>query len=129
MSALAHFAISPDGRWLAYSMRGTPGEMAAIWVREMNSLELRRLTGTEAGLQIFWSPDSRSICFFTPPDRALKTVSVTGGPVNPLAVFVDAPRGGAWGRDGTILFAMGNTGPLMAVSASGGQAREVTRFS
>jgi Tol biopolymer transport system component len=74
----------------------------------------------------FWSPDSRYLGFFA--DGKLKKVDISGGP--PL-VLSDAPDslirgGGAWNRDGVILFS--GPGGLFQVSASGGEAKPVTKI-
>jgi len=54
----------------------------------------------------FWSPDSRSLGFFA--NGNLNRIDATGGPAIAIA---QAPggRGGAWGLDGTILYALGAT--------------------
>src|SRR5207247_1078825 len=57
----------------------------------------------------------------------LKRVDVDGGTPRALA-DVDFPRGGAWGTDGTIIYAPATFGPLYRVSARGGAVEQVTRF-
>jgi Tol biopolymer transport system component len=99
-------AISPNGRFIAYA---TAGDVAAnsiegvgiIQVRALDEAAPRLLAGTEGAREPFWSPDSRTLAFFTAD--ALKRVSVSGGQVERLAAL---PRGwpaGTWSRDGTIL--------------------------
>ncbi len=63
----------------------------------------------------FWSQDTRTLGFFA--DGELKKIDA-GGPPQTLC---DAPagRGGAWGKDGTIVFALAARG-LMRVPAAGG---------
>ena len=48
---------------------------------------------------------------------------VEGG--TPQLIAAVNGRDGAWGPDGTILMGSGNTGPLMRVSASGGEPTPV----
>ena len=55
------FAISPDGRRLAFIATGTNG--TNIWTRDLASPEMRPVAGTERAWSLFWSPDSRSIYF------------------------------------------------------------------
>ena len=52
-------ALSPNGRQLAF----TDGRQ--LWIRSLDSLESRALPGTEDAQAPFWSPDGRSIGFFT----------------------------------------------------------------
>ena len=73
------FALSPDGTMLAFVGR-TDG-VPQLWVRPLNSRQSRLLPGTEGAYYPFWSPDSRSMAFFTataPP--SLKRIEVAGGP-------------------------------------------------
>ena len=94
-------ALSPDGRFLAFVARDAELERG-VWVRPLDSATARRLTSGASGL--FWSPDSRSIGFFD--DGALKKVDVSSEAVETLvpAAAVGARGGGAWNRDGVILF-------------------------
>jgi Tol biopolymer transport system component len=119
-------ALSPDGTQLAFA--ATTNGVAQLWVRRLDSLEIRPLPGTEGAEIPFWSPDSRSIGFFS--EQKLKRVDVAGGPAR---ILCDAPLndgGGAWNTEGVILFSGRN--PTMAihrVSAEGGAAAPVTRFA
>ncbi len=93
------FALSPDGRHLAYVARSAGSPL--VWVRTLNTLSARSFEGTEDASFPFWSPDSRSIAFFS--QGKVKVVDLSGGlPVVRGDVSRDA-RGGAWAPDGTIL--------------------------
>ena len=116
--------ISPDGRSLAFVARTEVGRNL-LFVRSLDGLEPRPLTGTEGATRPFWSPDGRHLGFFA--DQKLKTVALSGGLPIPLASAEDA-RGGTWNRDGVIVFSPGFAGPLHQVSAAGGQARPVTKL-
>jgi Tol biopolymer transport system component len=78
---------------------------------------------------LFWSPDSRFVAFETESFQGgsgakLERVDVSGGPPQPIC---DAPfgvTGGAWNREGTIIFGSGNG--IMQVPAAGGVATSVT---
>ncbi|MGA9883918.1 MAG: protein kinase [Candidatus Acidiferrales bacterium] len=118
------FAISPDGRQLAYAATGSD-DISRLWVRPLDSLEARPLPGTETSVfpPFFWSPDSRYVAFGA--DGKLKTVDVASGTVETLC---DAPGlvvGGSWNRDGVIIFGS-FPGSIMRVSASGGTATPIT---
>jgi Tol biopolymer transport system component len=121
------FALSPDGRQLAFAASGPDG-IARLWVRPLDSLVARPLPGAESRNLIglfFWSPDSRFIAFDAV--GKLKKVPVSGGPaeticdLNPGMIGV----GGSWNRDGVIIFGQSGGG-LMQVSAAGGTASPLT---
>lgn len=115
------FAVSPDGRHLAFTalLNGTP----MLWVRALDALEARPLAGTEFAAYPFWSPDSRSIGFFAP--SRLRRIDVAGGPPQDVADIV-VGRGGAWSADGIIVFNPRPFGPLHRVPATGGDPAPVT---
>ncbi len=115
------FAISPDGRRLAFTATDSSGKLQ-LWVRPLDALSAQTLAGTDGAAYPFWSPDSRFIGFFA--DSKLKKIDASGGPAQTLC---GAPigRGGAWNREGVILFA-GRWTPLYRVSAAGGEAKPVT---
>ncbi|MGH9316914.1 MAG: protein kinase domain-containing protein, partial [Thermoanaerobaculia bacterium] len=124
MSNLRAAALSPDGSRLVVVARDSTGKNL-LWIRRLESLAVQPLPGTENPSFPFWSPDGRFIGFFA--DGKLKKVDASGGPSQTLC---DAPiaRGGAWSRDGVILFAPVVDGPLYRVSASGGLPEQVTRL-
>jgi eukaryotic-like serine/threonine-protein kinase len=114
-------AIAPDGSQITYV--AIKDHVPVLWVRPLDSLESRALPGTEGASFPFWSPDGKSLGFFA--DNKLKRIEVSGGA--PI-VITDAPtaRGGAWGPDGTILFAPGVNAPIKRVPARGGTVEAVT---
>ena len=116
------FAVSPDGRHLAFTAAG-PDNRRRVWLHAFDSLESRPIAGTEGAFGAFWSPDGRAIGFFT-ADR-LKRVSITGGDV---AVICDAQFGGGatWNRDDVIVFAPRVDTPLYRVPATGGTPTPLT---
>src|SRR3984885_5139530 len=115
------FAVSPDGRKLAFTVF-LNGKLM-VWVRALDSLEAKPLAGTEFASNPFWSPDSRSIGFFTP--SKLKTVDVAGGPARDVADVV-VGRGGAWSPEDVIVFCPRPIGILHQVAAAGGTPQPVT---
>lgn len=116
--------ISPDGRRLTFVAPTAEGK-DLLWVRSLDALSAQALTGTEGASFPFWSPDSRFLGFFA--DGKLKKIEAAGGPVLTLC---DAPvgRGGAWNRDGVIVFAPDTAGALQRVSAAGGAPSAVTQL-
>jgi hypothetical protein len=76
-----NFAVSPDGRQLAFVALGSDGK-TALWVRALSASGAQQLNGTEGASFPFWSPDSRQIGFFA--DARLKTVDVASDAVQVL---------------------------------------------
>ena len=118
------FAVSPDGRKLAFVARTASGNGNTLWVRSLDSTAAQPLAGTEAAMYPFWSPDSKSIGFFA--NHKLRRIDAAGGPVMALA-DAETPRGGSWGGDGTIVFAPASVGGLWQVPAAGGAATQLTQ--
>ncbi|HEV2114728.1 MAG TPA: protein kinase [Terriglobales bacterium] len=109
--------VSPDGAYVVF------GAGDRIWLRSLESSETRALEGTETGSFPFWSPDSRRIGFFA--SGKLKLVDIAGGAPVTLCEAPN-PRGGAWSRQGVVVFAPNIRSALYRVSASGGTPAPVT---
>jgi Tol biopolymer transport system component len=122
-TSVGRFAVSPDGRWLAFAGTGADG-VRRLWVRAMDSLEVRPLHGTEGAQPSppFWSPDSRFLAFDA--TRILKKIDISGGPPQSICDLSPQALGGSWNQDGVIIF--GTNGPLMRVLASGGVPSAIT---
>jgi Tol biopolymer transport system component len=114
--------LSPDGNTIAFTATAAGGK-PSIWVRPLGVLEARMLPGTEGAIFPFWSWDSRSLGFFT--EGKLETIDLEGGSPQ---VIGEAPfaRGGAWTRDGSIIFSPNTQTPLMRVSNNGGAPTPLT---
>jgi len=121
----AEMALSPDGRTLAFTVSDSEGTNH-VCTRALSSPDERLLPGTDHASLPFWSPDSKQIGFFA--GGKMQKVALDG---TPPVVLCDAPdaRGGTWSRDGVILFAPNNQGPIFRVPAGGGQPTAVTRIS
>jgi GrpB-like predicted nucleotidyltransferase (UPF0157 family) len=117
-----HFAVSPDGGRLVFVAAGDGP--SRLW-GALDSEAAQPLAGSDNAEYPFWSPDSRSIGFFS--SGKLQRIDIAGGRPQPLA-NAPANRGGAWNSDGTIVFAASQIGPLSRVSASGGEPEVVTRI-
>ena len=117
----AFATMSPDGRrvvWLGQDRRNTH-----LWVQTFDSLTATLLDDTEDAQAPFWSPDSQSIGFFA--GGALKRITASVAPPVTLAPAAFG-LGGAWNRDGTIVFAPARSGGLYRVSVAGGPAIALT---
>jgi Tol biopolymer transport system component len=110
--------FSPDGKRFAYV--ATTGGPQRLYLRDMDSLEVKPLVGTEGAVSPFFSPDGQWVGFFT-IDK-LKKISTSGGPPVTLARVSEFGRGGSWGTDGNIVFASRFDSELSLVSAAGGGA-------
>ena len=115
-------AISPDGNHIVFAAsRGRE----SLWIRTLSSPAARELPGTEGAVFPFWSPDSRSVGFVA--GGKLKRVDIESG-LSSVICGVGRGRGGTWGIDGSILFNSVNDGPLLRVSATGGEPVPLTRL-
>ncbi len=114
-------SVSPDGRQVLYAAN-RPGEQRRLWLRSIDSVDAIPIDDTEGGIFPFWSPDGRSIAFAT--GGVLKRKDLAGGPSRTLVENVIV-RGGAWNRDGVILYAAAAQG-IFRVSADGGAPTAVT---
>ena len=116
-------ALSPDGRKLAF-VAVDRGARPSLWIRSLDSFSAQRLSGTEGAAFPFWSPDGQFVGFFA--DGKLKRIAFAGG--SPLSICdAKAGQGGAWNRDGVIVFAPDlPPSPLYRVPAAGGVATPLT---
>ena len=113
--------ISPDGKVLAFVAMDASGK-SLLYVRPLDSLVPQPLTGTDGAILPFWSPDSRSLGFFA--GGKLKKIEISGGQPTTLANAPNA-RGGAWNREGVIIFCPTPPAPLFRIPASGGEATPI----
>ena len=115
-------AVSPDGTSLAFVGAGSDG-VSQIWIRQFDTVTPRALPGTADALFPFWSPDGRSIAFFS--RGLLKRVDLAGGPAQTIAE-AHCGCGGTWSSSGVIVFAPTVDGGLMRVSSDGGPVTQQT---
>ena len=120
-SDLWSFAISPDGRRLAFvaDHDGRP----TLWVRALDTATARALPGTEGARRPFWSPDSRSIGFFV--NSELRRIDSRGGSPQTVAAALGGTTA-AWGPGGTILFSSTAVPALLRVNDAGGNVEAAT---
>ena len=123
-----YVAPSPDGRFLAFTATGADGR-ASLWVRSLDSLDARLLSGTENASGPFWSPDSRFIAFGD--GNKLKKVDVTGGPPITLCEVQNTVGSGAWSQDGVLVFGSrgGGAGAACGESPQPVESRFPSRWS
>ena len=117
--------LSPDGHTLAAAGYLESVNKNVIWIHDVGSRRAENIPGTEGATFPFWSADGHYVAFFA--DGKLKKVEVPGGRVQTIC---DAPsgRGGAWNKDGVILFAPSALTELFRVPASGGTPVPLTKL-
>jgi Tol biopolymer transport system component len=122
----ADFAVSPDGRSIAFVAKPDSSGAASLFIRPVAGVASVRLAGTDNAAQPFWSPDSQFIAYVS--GGKLKKVPAAGGAPQDLCDAPDA-SGGAWSPDqgGTIVF--GSPKGLFTVSAEGGKAAPLTELA
>ncbi len=106
--------VSPDGRIVVFSAWANGTQL--LYRRLLGSSAIYPIVGTEGAAMPFWSADSRFVGFHA--SGLLKRVPIDGGPVTnicPIAQF----GGGAWNRDGVIVFSQVTS--LWTIAAGGGQ--------
>ena len=116
--------VSPDGRQVAFTAADAAGKIN-LYVRALDAREARMLSGTEAAMYPFWSPDGRSLGFFT--SGKLKTIEASGGSPQTICGAPEG-KGATWSPAGIIVFTPGPTSPLFKVSEKGGETTAVTKI-
>jgi eukaryotic-like serine/threonine-protein kinase len=109
-------ALSPDGRRIAF-VADDAGGKTSLWIRTLDGLGSKQILGTENARFPFWSPDSRSIAFFS--NQRLRRIDSDGGSAQTICRS-GLGFGGTWNRDGTILFSSAFGTEILQVPAAGG---------
>jgi Tol biopolymer transport system component len=126
-------AVSPDGERIVFGAGAADGK-ERLWLRRLDSMATQPLLGNEVTASEyphdsstpsgpFWSPDSRQVAFFA--GGYLMKTDLSGIAPRRLCDRRGGGAGGAWSREGVIVF---NTpeGPLYRVPDRGGVAVPVT---
>ena len=115
-------AVSPEGRFLAVAQNETS---APLLLQRLDRPGWEPIAGTEGGEFPFFSPDGRSIGFFTSRENHLKKVPVDGGRAVVLAEGLVRNWGGSWSDDGWVVFHSQTGGDGLSRIREGGGAVEV----
>ncbi|HEX7778485.1 MAG TPA: protein kinase, partial [Vicinamibacterales bacterium] len=113
--------ISPDGSTVAFLGQTAAGRK--LFVRSLATGETRAITGAVEASYPFWSPDSRSLGFFS--STQLMTVAIAGGLPEAVAP-TQTGRGGTWTDNGVLLFTPVGGGVIHRVPERGGTVEQVT---
>ena len=112
--------ISPDGSTVAFLGQTATGRK--LFVRSLATGETRAITGAVEASYPFWSPDSRSLGFFS--STQLMTVAIAGGLPEAVAP-IETGRGGSWSDNGVLLFTP-KGGVIHRVPERGGTVEKIT---
>jgi Tol biopolymer transport system component len=123
----ADFAVSPDGRTMAFVAKPDASGAASLYIRPVGAVASVKLAGTDNATQPFWSPDNLFIAYVSGGNK-LKKVPASGGASQDVCDAPDA-SGGAWSptQGGTIVF--GSPKGLFTISAEGGKAAPLTELA
>ena len=113
-------SIAPDGSQFVYVANNR------LYLKPMSEMSSLFIQGTEMAQGIMnpvFSPDSRSIAFYSVADNTLKRIAISGGTAVTIAA-IEQPFGISWGTDDKILIGQGTKG-ILRVSASGGKLETV----
>jgi serine/threonine protein kinase len=120
-------AISPDGTKIAYAAN------RRLYLRSMSDLGAQPIRGTDVNpRRPMFSPDSASLAFFSPDDRALKRIAISGGaPVTVTSLdSPNAPYGGTWTGDFMVFgLAGGSHHGVVRVPAGGGTLDVIAKIN
>ena len=131
---LRSFAVSADGRYLAYSAESESDQRLHLYVRPLEGISTdadREIAGSAGAHNPFFAPDGNAIAFFSGGAIWRTATTVASSDVAPRRI-ADAPTasaGGTWTDDRRIIFAPLDSDGLMAVSDSGGSAKALTTLN
>jgi Tol biopolymer transport system component len=120
------YSLSPDGRYLAFTLDESGTGASMLWIRALDSLATRRLEGTLGATVHVWSPDSQWIAFHT--GGKLRKISPQGGPPQTIADIAGF-QDGAWNRSGDIIYRPTNRAALFRVAETGGPSTPLTTLN
>ncbi len=124
---LAAFAVSSDGRWLAYSAERNADGLRRLFLRSLAEQggSDRELPGTVGASTPFFSPKGDAVAYFSRGSIWRTSVSSPGPPERIVAAPSDS-AGGTWTADDRIVFAPLGKNGLVQVAANGGTASPLT---
>jgi dipeptidyl aminopeptidase/acylaminoacyl peptidase len=101
-------AISPNGQWVAYTVRETNWDdnsyHTEIWLADVKTGDVRQLTSNtkKSSTSPAWAPDSSKLAFATDRDekRQIYLIDPRGGEARKLTSAEEGVGGFAWAPDG-----------------------------
>jgi serine/threonine protein kinase/Tol biopolymer transport system component len=113
-------SVSADGSAIAFTAI-TEG-VSRIYIRSRMDVDIHVVPGTDGGSNPSLSPDGKWVAFFV--DGSIRKSSVDGAATT-IGRAGDN-RGIAWSDDGALIFPLQASGPLVRMSADGGEQRPIT---
>jgi serine/threonine-protein kinase len=111
-------ALSPDGRWLAYSDVAPETGVRHVFVRELSTGTATRVTDSDDGYPVAWSPKS-DVLLFPWHNRELRQYSVPDRVTTLVAPVSTTFRGATWLDDGSIVVVTGGDTALQRIARNG----------
>ena len=115
--------VSPDGQTIIYT-----SDEGKLLARDRNDFKAKVVEGADQGWAPFFSPDGKTLAFFTGFPGSLKIVPMGGG--NPTILSDSAyGQGGSWSDDGWLYYignAAGRTS-LLRIRSTGGKSEVIAR--
>ena len=110
-------AFSPDASRVMFS----PGA-DQVTIRAIDQQEAKPIPDGHGGAA-FFSPDGKSLAFYSIPTESLSRMALSGGAPVALATF-SGIAGGTWGEDGNIVWGLFD---LQSVPAAGGPVKTLLK--
>lgn len=108
-------SLAPDGSSVVFVAD------QRLYLRQLDRSEATEIPGTQSRTGVMepaFSPDGRSIAYFSNDEKRIRRIAVDGGASQPVC-DAEAPFGLSWTRD-DLVFGQGGKG-IMRVAASGGE--------
>jgi len=118
------FAISPDGQRMVFA--GVKNGEFALYLRELDSHDVRKLGKSENGYDPFFSPNGQWIAFFA--GNQLKRVATAGGDAVAVTEATNS-NGGTWVGNDRILVLTNEGDDLLQFSFGGAREESISPIS
>ena len=113
-------SVSADGS--AFAFTAITEGVSRIYIRSRMNVDIHVVPGSDGGTNPSLSPDGKWVAFFV--DGSIRKSSIDGRGAT-IGRAADN-RGIAWSGDGALIFPPQASGPLVKMSADGGEQRPIT---